>query len=103
MAKILLSEIPASGTKVVTIEGKRVLVCRSASGIHAMDETCPHQMMSLDGGRVRGASIICPHHGARFSLEDGRSMSPLTPKPLALYPTREVGDELEIMLQGRDP
>lgn len=50
MAKIALSEAPASGTKVVIVEGKRILLCRSAAGIHAMDETCPHQAMSLEGG-----------------------------------------------------
>ena len=98
MAKIPLSEVPASGGRIVTIEGKRVLVCRSASGIHAMDEICPHQAMSLDGARIRGESIICPHHGARFSLEDGRSMSPLTPKSLTLYPVKEEGDHLDIAL-----
>lgn len=98
MAKIPLSEVPASGTKLVTIEGRRVLLCRSAAGIHAVGETCPHQLMSLEGGRVRGTSIICPHHGARFSLEDGRSMSPLTTRPLTLYPTKEEGDQLDIAL-----
>lgn len=98
MARIALSEIPASGTHVVELSGKRVLICRSASGIHAMDEICPHQMLSLAGGRVRGNFIMCPHHGARFNLEDGRSLSPLTPNPLQLYETRVVGDELEITL-----
>ena len=98
MAKIPLSEVPASGTKVVVIEGKRMLLCRSAAGIHAMDETCPHQAMSLDGGRIRGTSIICPHHGARFNLEDGRSMSPMTTKPLTLYPVKEEGDQIDITL-----
>ena len=98
MAKVALSDIPASGTKVVVIDGKRVLLCRSAAGIHAMDETCPHQAMSLDGGRIRGASIICPHHGARFSLEDGRSMSPMTTNRLTLYRVEAAGDELDITL-----
>jgi nitrite reductase/ring-hydroxylating ferredoxin subunit len=98
LVKIPLSEWPASGTKAITVEGKRVLLCRSAAGFHAMDEICPHQALSLDGGRVRGTSIICPHHGARFSLADGRSMSPLTPKPLILYPLRQEGDEMDITL-----
>ncbi|WP_179044915.1 Rieske (2Fe-2S) protein [Sphingobium lactosutens] len=96
MARIPLSEAPESGTRVVTVEGRNILLCRSASGLHAMDETCPHQKLSLDGGRVRGNFIMCPHHGARFSLEDGKSLSPLTPNSLTLFPTRIVGDELEI-------
>lgn len=98
MARIPLSDVPEKGTHVVELDGRKILLCRSAAGVHAMDEVCPHQALSLDGGRVRGASIICPHHGARFSLEDGRSMSPLTPRGLTLYPAEVIGDEVEITL-----
>ncbi|WP_158511211.1 MULTISPECIES: Rieske (2Fe-2S) protein [Sphingobium] len=96
MARISLSEVPETGTRVVTVEGRNILLCRSAYGPRAMDEICPHQKLSLDGGRVRGNFIMCPHHGARFSLEDGKSLSPLTPNSLKLFPTRILGDELEI-------
>lgn len=98
MAKIALSEVPLSGTRVVEIEGKKVLLCRSSAGIHALAANCPHQALTLDGGRVRGSSIICPHHGARFSLEDGRSMSPLTNNPLTLFPVTIAGEEMDVAL-----
>jgi nitrite reductase/ring-hydroxylating ferredoxin subunit len=81
---------------VVQAGGRRVLVCRSADGVHALDEICPHQRQSLAGGRIRGTSLFCPHHGARFSLEDGRSLSPVTPDGLKLYPCIVAGDRLEI-------
>lgn len=96
MARIPLSTVPESGTRTLSIEGRDVLLCRSSKGIHAMDPICPHQKLSLDGGRVRGNFIMCPHHGARFSLEDGRSLSQLTPNALQLYGVEVVGDELQI-------
>lgn len=83
---------------MVDVKGQRVLLCRSAEGIHAMDEICPHQRLSMEGARVRGGFIMCPHHGARFNLADGRTLSPLTPNNLRLYGTRIDGDELEILL-----
>jgi 3-phenylpropionate/trans-cinnamate dioxygenase ferredoxin component len=98
LARIALSEVPENGTRVVEVEGQRVLLCRSATGIHAMDEMCPHQRLTMDGGRVRGGFIMCPHHGARFNLADGRTLSPLTPNNLKLYETHVDGDELEILL-----
>lgn len=98
MARIALCDVPETGARIVELDGKRVLLCRSATGIRAIDETCPHQQLSLEGGRVRGNVLMCPHHGARFSLDDGKSLSPLTPKGLTLYATREIGDELEIDL-----
>lgn len=96
--RIPLSLVPESGTRVIDLDGRSILLCRSAVGIRAMDERCPHQFLSLDGARVRGNFIMCPHHGARFSLENGCSLSQMTPNGLTLYPTRIVGDELEIDL-----
>ena len=97
--RIPLSLVPENGTRVIDLDGRRVLLCRSAVGIRAMDEICPHQLLSLDGARVRGNFILCPHHGARFSLDNGCSLSPqMTPNSLTLYPTRIFGDELEIDL-----
>ncbi|WP_327753853.1 Rieske (2Fe-2S) protein (plasmid) [Sphingobium sp. SJ10-10] len=98
MARIPLSDLPETGSRIVELDGQRILICRSAVGIRAMNEICPHQHLSLEGGRVRSNFIMCPHHGARFSLEDGKSLSPLTPNSLTLYETREVDDELEIDL-----
>lgn len=98
MPRISLSLVPQSGARVVDLDGRRVLLCRSPAGIRAMDEMCPHQLLSLDGARVRGTALMCPHHGARFSLEDGCSLSQMTPNGLTLYSTRIVGDELEIDL-----
>jgi 3-phenylpropionate/trans-cinnamate dioxygenase ferredoxin component len=98
VVRIAVSQVPETGTSVVTIDDRRILLCRSANGIHAMDETCPHQVMSLNGARIRGTSIFCPHHGARFSLEDGRSLSPMTTCGLTLYQTEVDGDTLIIHL-----
>lgn len=97
-SRIAIPEVAAGRSVAVTVDGNNVLICRSTTGLHALRDDCPHQNLTMDGGRVRGASIICPHHGARFSLEDGRSMSPITPKPIVLLACREVDGELEIEL-----
>lgn len=97
-SRIAVPDVAAGRAVAVTIEGQRVLVCRSATGLHVVRDDCPHQNLTMDGGRVRGNSIICPHHGARFSLDDGRSMSPITPKPLTVLACREQDGELEVDL-----
>jgi 3-phenylpropionate/trans-cinnamate dioxygenase ferredoxin component len=96
MPRIALSDVPDTTAGVVEVEGHRVLVCRHGDTVRAMGEICPHQNLSLDGARVRRGSLFCPHHGARFSLEDGRSLSPMTDRPLAFYPATVTGDEVEI-------
>ena len=81
---------------IVEVAGQRMLICRTAVGLHAMDEHCPHQQLSMEGARVRHNTVMCPHHGARFSLEDGRSLSPLATKGLKFFPCAVHGDHLEI-------
>lgn len=97
-SRIAVPEVATGRAVAVTIEGQRVVVCRSAAGLHVLRDGCPHQNLTMDGGRVRGNSIICPHHGARFSLEDGHSMSPITPKPLTVLTCREQAGDLEVDL-----
>lgn len=97
--KLPLPALAPGQSAIVQVAGRNLLLCRSASGLHAMAETCPHQEKSLEGARVRGNAVMCPHHGARFSLEDGRSLSPqLTPDGVNLLPCREAGEEVEIEL-----
>lgn len=98
MVTIALSDLPEKGAAIVMVEGRRVLVCRDGETVRAMDETCPHQDLSLEGARVRRGSLFCPHHGARFSLEDGRSLSPLTDCPLKFYPVTVSEGEVSITL-----
>jgi nitrite reductase/ring-hydroxylating ferredoxin subunit len=96
--RIPMSEVPETGTKLVTVKGHRVLLCRSGGSIRAIGEVCPHQVLSLEGAKVRGNSIFCPHHGARFSLEDGRSLCSITDRGLTLYDAEIVGGELVIFI-----
>lgn len=96
--RITTPDIAQGRSAVVEVDGQRLLVCRAPGGLHVVIDDCPHQNLTMEGGRVRGTSVICPHHGARFSLEDGRSMSPITPKALTVVPCREMDGELEVDL-----
>ena len=50
------------GEWIVIADGEQVCVARNR---------CPHQSLSLEGGSVADGQLQCPHHGVRFSLEDG--------------------------------
>jgi nitrite reductase/ring-hydroxylating ferredoxin subunit len=93
---IPLPDLAAGQSTLVTIGETPVLLCRSATDLHALRNRCPHQDKSLEGARIRGTSLFCPHHGARFNLETGSSLSPLTTKALELLPCTATGDHLEI-------
>ncbi len=88
----------APGTSETRIVGGReVIVARAQDGAyHAVASLCSHAQLSLAGGRVRGASIVCPHHGARFCLKTGGVLGPPAHEGILAYPTRV--EDGEVML-----
>lgn len=55
---------------------------------HAIADTCSHEEESLSGGVLEGAEIVCPAHGARFSVVTGEVLAPPACEPVATYPVR---------------
>ena len=45
---------------------------RNKSSLQAFSSVCPHQAASLAKGWIKDECIVCPYHGLRFRLEDGR-------------------------------
>lgn len=64
-------ELPVGGQKVKRVGEYQILFCRTESGVHAIENLCPHAAQPLAGGRVDGDIIRCPSHGARFNLLTG--------------------------------
>lgn len=94
-----VADLAVGRSKMETAGGQSFLVCRSVSGFHATDGICPHQLKALEGSRIRGDAVMCPHHGARFQLDTGKSLSyALTARPLAIYATRVDGTTLFVTL-----
>ena len=60
----LVIKLPASDDTVVVVSTRR--------GLYAFDSVCPHLGGPLDGGAVARATVTCPWHGRRYSLQSGR-------------------------------
>lgn len=66
-----------SQAEVVLPDGRRVLLIHGSSGVCAVQAQCSHMGKPLMGGLVRGDTLHCPHHAAKFDLRSGRSLAPL--------------------------
>jgi 3-phenylpropionate/trans-cinnamate dioxygenase ferredoxin component len=82
----------------LTVEGQRVLVCNVGGALYAIADACTHDRGPLGDGRLRGATVECPRHGARFDVRDGSVLAPPAVQPLATYPVRVVDGRIEIAL-----
>lgn len=91
-----IGDLPDNGKKLVMVEGKAILLCHSDGQYFAVENRCTHDNEALLAGTVRKCTIVCPVHGARFRLKDGRSFGPPAFEPIATFPLRIEGDEIRV-------
>lgn len=77
--------------QIVEVAGVEILYCRSAGTTYAIGTVCPHQGASLVGGKLRGRTISCPLHGARFDMTTGRALGSQYP-PIEVYDLDKLDD-----------
>jgi nitrite reductase/ring-hydroxylating ferredoxin subunit/uncharacterized membrane protein len=66
------AELPENQLRRVDAKGMPVLLVRRGQRIYGIAETCAHLGGPLSEGKLEDATVRCPWHGSRFSLEDGR-------------------------------
>jgi len=76
----------------VRVAGHDLAVYRTASGVAALGDECPHRRMRLSLGTVIGDKLQCRYHGWTFA-PDGQGESPGTPKLHACANSFEAREE----------
>ncbi|MFL6451635.1 MAG: Rieske 2Fe-2S domain-containing protein [Bryobacteraceae bacterium] len=66
------SELVQGEPKKVNVAGTDVFFLKTATKLYALANKCSHMGGPLAEGKVEGDSVICPWHGSRFCLGDGR-------------------------------
>jgi nitrite reductase/ring-hydroxylating ferredoxin subunit len=78
--------------------GREIVLCRTSEGLYALDNICTHAEARMSEGRLRGARIVCPLHGAAFDVRDGRVLSGPAAQPIAAHAVRIVNGMIEVSL-----
>lgn len=98
---VTTADLMPGGTRCLNVNDRALLIACGQDGLYyAVERQCSHAAQSLEGGRIRGASIVCPHHGARFDLKSGRVLGPPAYTGIAAYPTRERDGQVEVWMYG---
>jgi 3-phenylpropionate/trans-cinnamate dioxygenase ferredoxin subunit len=69
------SEIPAGDRRVFELEGRFVVIFHVEGKFFALDDCCTHDGGPLGEGELEGFAVVCPRHGAKFDIRDGRVLS----------------------------
>lgn len=90
------AEVKAGTARVVEAAGKRIALCNTGEGFHAIDDLCSHDGGPLDQGKLLGNKIECPRHGAQFDVRTGKALTLPAIRPIKTYQTRVEGGNVEV-------
>lgn len=98
-----LGELPEGKMRACGIGAREVLVCHTKDGVFALDGVCSHAYARMAEGRLRGARLICPLHGASFDVRNGRVLGAPATEPLPCHRVRVVDGQVEVALDPDAP
>ena len=83
-----LTELPPGTHRLVDVDGTQIAVFNLDGELHAIEDVCTHDGGMLTGGSIEGDQIVCPRHGARFSIRTGDALTAPAYEPTAKFPVR---------------
>ncbi|TAM45096.1 MAG: nitrite reductase small subunit NirD [Gammaproteobacteria bacterium] len=92
------TELPPGSSRVVNIDNAQIAVFNLEGQYYAIEDVCTHDGGELASGTCEGDAIVCPRHGARFSIKTGAVLAPPAYEPVATFPVRVENG----MVQVRD-
>ena len=81
-------EIGPGAWRVADVDGARIAVFNLDGEYYAIADVCTHDAGQLTGGSVEGDEIVCPRHGARFSIRTGEALSAPAYERTDIFPVR---------------
>lgn len=92
------SEIPVGKMKMITLNGKEILIANVDGNYYAIGNKCTHAGGDLSKGSLEGNVVTCPRHGSKFDLTTGKAIS----GPKILFAKLTVKDEpaFEVKVDG---
>ena len=85
--------------KLVDAGGQTIAIFDLGGNYYAIENTCPHRGGPLAEGEMDGEEVICPWHGARFSIKTGAVLAPPAPQGVKSFPVRVTGDDVEVEIE----
>lgn len=84
------------------VEGTSLVLCRSGDSVYAFEARCSHAFQPLEGARIRGETLMCPHHGARFDLRTGKNVAAPAVRGIVSYKVRQTGEKIDVFIEKDD-
>ena len=88
------ADFPEGTMKMATVGERRIAVIHTPSGIHALDNACPHQGYGLVTGALDGELVTCQWHNWKFDARDGSCV--MGQEGVACHQVEIDGDDVKV-------
>jgi 3-phenylpropionate/trans-cinnamate dioxygenase ferredoxin component len=92
------SDIPDPGKQVFEVGDHFLVLAHVGGRFYAIDDRCTHDDGPLGEGQLDGFAIVCPRHGARFDVRDGRVLAMPATRPTPSYQVQVEGDDVLVRI-----
>lgn len=82
--------------RVVTTGEMPILVFNLDGRYYAIENRCTHEDAELTDGKLEGDEIVCPLHGAHFSVVTGAALTAPAYENLRTFPVRVTDGWVEV-------
>ncbi len=72
--------------RVVDIDDTLIAVFNVENEFYAVEDVCTHDGATLTGLPIDGDQLICPRHGARFCIKNGKALTPPAYQDIDCFP-----------------
>jgi nitrite reductase/ring-hydroxylating ferredoxin subunit len=66
-----IADFPVDSLRMVRVGDRRICLVHTATGVHAIDNACPHEGYGLTQGSLAGNVLTCQWHNWKFRVDDG--------------------------------
>jgi len=81
-----VGDIAPGEAMLVEAGGKEIALFNFEGDYYALDNDCTHVGGPLCEGEVIGDRVVCPWHGAEFSIRSGEALEPPADESVRAYP-----------------
>lgn len=98
----MVEELTLGERLFVEIDGKPIVVINISGEFYAIADVCSHDDGPVGEGLLEGFEIICPRHGARFDVRNGKVLALPAFVDIPAYPVRIVKNHIEVGIPLKD-
>lgn len=82
------TDCPAGQRIIINTDAGKIAIFHLSQGFYAIEDRCSHDGGELASGTCEGNEVICPRHGARFCILNGKALTPPAYEDIEVYPVR---------------